>query len=287
MPLFMCLSGYLYGQYTKIKNKKDYLRFIKKKIINLGVPYFVFYIAYIIINMLFSGSVNSQKGLQDILNILTNPISPFWFLYALMIIFLLVPIIESLLKHKKISTFCLLTVLFISSLFFRTKIYAIDIFLQYAVYFYFGVLIIKLKKIRQLNLKNTLINTVLFTILAILCCIAVKQKIINAYIINFIKFILALYGILVSITIFNKLEKNKYFDIMSKYTFPIYLMHTTFSAGIRIVLLKVGIYNFYVHLILGLTLGIVMPIIIAKILEKVKYGNIILYPINTLKILKK
>ena len=278
MPLFMCLSGYLYGKYTKIKDKNDYSKFIKKKIINLGIPYLIFYISYVLINMMFSSSVNSKKGLQDIFNIFTNPISPFWFLYALVVIFILIPIIEKLLNYKEKSIFCLLIILFISSLFFRTKVYAIDIFLRYAVYFYFGVLIIKLKNLRQLNLKSTLINAILFTILAISCCIIGKQKIININIISFIKFILALYGVVVSINIFNKLEKNKYFDVMAKYTFPIYLMHTTFSAGIRIALLKIGIYNFYIHFILGLTLGITMPII-----EKIKYGNIILYPINTIK----
>ena len=73
---------------------------------------------------------------------------------------------------------------------------------------------------------------------------------------------------------------------ITKNTMLIYLMHTTFSAGIRIVLLKIRIENFYLHFILGLLLGILGPIIVAIILEKLKYGNIILYPLKTVKQIK-
>lgn len=79
MPLFMCLSGYIYGKYTKLTSKKEYFLFLKKKLINLGIPYLTFYLLYVLVNMVFSSSVNSQKGIQDILNIFTNPIAPFWF----------------------------------------------------------------------------------------------------------------------------------------------------------------------------------------------------------------
>ena len=64
-------------------------------------------------------------------------------------------------------------------------------------------------------------------------------------------------------------------------------MHTMFSAGIRIVLLKVGVYNFYIHFILGLTMGMLMPVLVTIILEKIKYGEIILYPLKTIKKIKE
>ena len=288
MPLFMCLSGYLYDKYTQITDKKDYFKFVMKKIINLGIPYIFFYVAYVLINMMFSSNVNSNRSFQDILNIFTNPISPFWFLYALTVIFILIPIIEKILKNKYEIIFCILTFFFVLSLYFKTKIYAIDIFAQYAVYFYFGVILVKKIQIKNKKIfPNTFVNSVIFIFLAIMCCSIKKYNILNSSIISLFKLILAFYAIIIIINIFKNVEKNKYFDIILKYTFPIYLMHTTFSAGIRIVLLKIGINNFYIHFILGLLFGITIPIVISYILKITKYGNILLYPLNTMKEIKE
>ena len=285
MPLFMCLSGYLYGKYTKINTKREYLQFVKKKLINLGVPYFIFYLAYVFINMMFSSSVNSQKGIQDILNIFTNPISPFWFLYTLFFIFLLIPIIEKIFKNNVKVLGTVFIVLHIVSIFFDTHIYAINTFLQYGIYFYLGVLLTK-NTFKDIKIGKALINFIFFTAITIAYCVTVKNSFINNEIKNIIKFILAVYGIFASIAIIKSISEQlkniKIYNELSKYTFSIYLMHTTFSAGIRIVLFKLGIYNFYINFILGLALGIIGPTIIAIILSKIKYGNIILYPLNTI-----
>ena len=101
VPLFICISGYLYQ-----KTKKNLLGVViktlyVKKVINLMVPYFVFYIIFISLKLLFSKYVNTEMGISEIINILNRPISPFWFLYALMSLFIITPILEKLLKNKK------------------------------------------------------------------------------------------------------------------------------------------------------------------------------------------
>ncbi len=283
MPLFMCLSGYLYKKYTEIKSFKDYKKFIKKKLINLGIPYLVFYIAYVLINMIFSSSVNSQKGIQDILNILTNPIAPFWFLYTLFFIFLFIPVIEKILKKNNKVIFITLILLHLVNIFFNTNIYAIDKFMEYALYFYIGAIMAN----HNIEVRNILGNILTFTALALGYSFIKRYDIINEKILSIISSVLAVYGMIAFIQLFrkysDKLEKVRLNNFISKYTFPIYLMHTTFSAGTRIFLLKVGINNFYIHFTVGLIAGMLGPIVIAKILEKIKYGNVILYPINTIK----
>lgn len=47
---------------------------------------------------------------------------------------------------------------------------------------------------------------------------------------------------------------DKGISFLAKYTMPIFLMHTLFAAPLRTVLLKVGITNGVVHVILGLEL---------------------------------
>ena len=92
MPLFMCMSGMLYHKRTQIKTVKEYKKFELKKIINLLVPYATFYSITMALNMLFSSSVNTPKGIKEWLGIFNNPITPYWFLYALLSIFIIVPI---------------------------------------------------------------------------------------------------------------------------------------------------------------------------------------------------
>lgn len=290
MPLFMCLSGYLYKKYTAINSWKEYFTFLKKKLINLGIPYIVFYLAYVFINMIFSSSVNSQKGMADILNILTNPMPPFWFLYALFFIFLVVPLLEKVMKDNKMIIFAVAVLVHILNIYLKTEIYAIDIVAEYFIYFYLGAILVGNLKEKN-RTKFTIIHTITFFLTALLYCFVIKEQIINTKIMQILKMLLAILGTLVSIQIFrdltNRIAKQKILNEISKNTFPIYLMHTTFSAGIRIVLLKIGIENFYIHFILGLALGILGPIIVAKILEKIKYGNIVLYPLKTLKEVRK
>lgn len=290
MPLFMCLSGYLYKKYTKINSWKEYFSFLKKKLINLGIPYLVFYLVYVFINMIFASNVNSQKGIEDILNILTNPMPPFWFLYALFFIFLVTPLLEKVSKNNKKIVFVIAIFLHIINIYLKTEIYAIDIVAEYLVYFYLGAILVNRLKERS-KTKNVIIYTITFILLALLYCFMIKEQIIDNRILQILKILLAILGTLVSIQIFKNLTdviaKQKILNEISKNTFAIYLMHTIFSAGIRIVLLKLEITNFYLHFVLGLLIGILGPIVVAKILEKIKYGNVILYPLKTLKEVRK
>ncbi len=74
---------------------------------------------------------------------------------------------------------------------------------------------------------------------------------------------------------------------LSRYHFPIYLMHTIFTAGVRILMQKAGMHNYWLHVAVGMLAGIAAPIFIAKIMEKTGWMNIVLYPSQTVKKLKQ
>ena len=286
MPLFMCLSGYLYNKSSKIKSINEYLDLIKKKFINLGVPFFIFYVFYVILNMIFSSNVNSQKGISDILNMLSNPIPPYWFLYALFFIFLFVPLFEKIFKNNRAIIMLIFSVLHIINFYIKTNIYAIDIVMEYAIYFYLGVILNNIINL-SFELKNIIIMLVVFVFLANLYCYYKLNNVLNINILNIAEFFLAIFGVLTIILflkyLFQHKHKIKILDFVSRYTFPIYLMHTIFSAGIRILTLKLNIVNFYFHFILGFFAGIIGPILITKLLEKSGFGLFVLYPLKTIK----
>lgn len=61
-------------------------------------------------------------------------------------------------------------------------------------------------------------------------------------------------------------------------------MHTIFAAGLRSVLLKLSITNGTVHIVLGLIISFLGPVIATVIIERIKYLDFILYPNKYIKI---
>ena len=64
----------------------------------------------------------------------------------------------------------------------------------------------------------------------------------------------------------------------AKYTMSIFLMHKLFAAPMRSVLLKVGIENAVIHVVMGVVISFVGPIIAAWIMKKTKWLEFFLYP---------
>lgn len=68
----------------------------------------------------------------------------------------------------------------------------------------------------------------------------------------------------------------------SKYTMPIFLMHTLFAAPCRILLIRLGITNAAVHVCAGIVISFAGPIAAMIILEKIKL-DFLVYPGKLIK----
>ena len=73
-------------------------------------------------------------------------------------------------------------------------------------------------------------------------------------------------------------KRTKALKFFSKYTMPIFLMHTIFAAGFRAILLKLQINSFVVHTAVGVSMSIIGPIIAAIVMEKTVILEFFLYP---------
>ena len=76
------------------------------------------------------------------------------------------------------------------------------------------------------------------------------------------------------------------FTFLSKYTMPIFLMHTLFAAPMRSFLLKIGIEHVTLHILLGLGVSFLGPIIATWIMKKSKWLEFFLYPNKFIKELR-
>jgi len=151
--------------------------------------------------------------------------------------------------------------------------------MKFGIYFYLGKFI-SLKN----NNKYTVCN-LLYVILYLVFALGyyfIKNNL-NLLTNEIIRFIFALFGIYIFVGLFKNINHSKVLDTFKKYTFQIYLLHTIFAAGIRIVLLKFGIKDYFIHFMFGMFFSIYMPVLISKISEKIKYTNFLFYPTKTIE----
>lgn len=287
MPLFMCMSGYLHYKTKKDFSWKNYKEFVIKKSINFLIPYLTFYLLYLGINRIFSSSVNTPIGINELVGIINNPMPPYWFLYALLSIFIIIPLIEKGLKNNKKRIFGILLLLKIISIFFTTEIYFVDSFMENVIYFYLGTFVKdRTNKEKNKKIKNNAINII--SVLTYICVsLIIYNSCINDTISMLMNIVLAIIGVFICVNIFSNINSSKILDTFKKYTFQIYLTHTIFAAGMRIILLKLNITNYFIHLILGLVASIYIPVALSVISEKIKYTQIFFYPVKTMKELKE
>lgn len=277
VPLFFICSGYLYQKYSKVNSFSQWKSNVLKKVVSLGIPYFVFSIITWIMKSVFSSSVNNEVyGFFETLFL--NPIAPYWYLYALFFLFSITLTFNS----KKSAIFLLIVALalkFVSFTSFECGIYAIQTILSNEIWFVFGMCISYFKLNRLCGNKK-----MLFVAVALAIAFVVSSIFVYAYHISYglVAFSLGVIACVSTMIFAIYFESSKISDLLNsklyKYTLPVFLMHTIFAAGIRAVLFKLSIVNSFVHIVAGISISFIGPIVAAIVMSKVKYLDFILYP---------
>ena len=106
----------------------------------------------------------------------------------------------------------------------------------------------------------------------------------------FVKETVMVLGICASMVFVSLLQKNnsaaKFLGFMNKYSFQIYLLHTIFTAAIRILLIRTGVTSWVVHIALGCIGGIGFSAAAAYIADKMPLLNFLFFPSKEFKRLK-
>lgn len=281
VPLFFICSGFLYQKSNKVHSLKSWSHNIADKLLNLGVPYFTFSIITFLFKTIFSDYVNTQEG--NLLNSLfINPISPYWYLYVLFFLFLLVPCVDS----KKQANILLavavaakiITIVVYDSHFKMPYIFSLaSRFIWFAIGIWLAVYEIEFK-----TNKNKIIMAVSF-ITAVSISIVFYQEY------NSLESIKTVIGILfiTAIVILSQTIDNKFINKLSfkfsEYFMPVYLTHTIFSAGIRSILFKLGITNTVAHIIFGVIAGFIFPVLVYMIAKRIPILQFFFYPKKAIK----
>lgn len=278
VPLFFVCSGFLYQKSNRVHSIKSWSQNVLDKLLNLGVPYFTFSAVTLVFKAVFSDYVNNQEG--DFLTCLfINPIAPYWYLYALFFLFLLVPCVSS----KKQANILLLAAVAAKILNILLYDCCSGINMPYLfsltsrfIWFAIGIWL----AVYEINF-NTRSGKITA---AVSLAAAVILSAVFYYRPNYsetLKFIIGILFVL-AVIIFSQTAKSHFLNRISgkfsEYFMPVYLLHTIFSAGIRAVLLKLDITNAIVHILFGITAGFLLPVLVYKIAKRVPVLQFFFYP---------
>ena len=271
VPLFFICSGYLYQKYSKVNSVSGWCRNVAKKAVALGVPYVTFTTATWVLKKVFSSSVNDQiGGLGDTLFL--HPTAPYWYLYALFFIFLVTPTFSSM-KAAAVG----LIVALVAKVLILTgggySVYAVSTVLSNEIWFVLGMSICTF----NVQLKGKRVQGTIFGLLFIILSIVVYTAEISGSVISFAMGLLACIAVILMVASFWE-KFGRGMDFLARYTMPIFLMHTLFAAPMRSILMKIGIENAVVHVVLGLGISFTGPIVAAWIMKKTKWLEFFLYP---------
>ena len=277
VALFMFLSGVVYKVTGEWKNKKTKLGFIKNKLLNLGVPYVVFSTIYILINS-FVGQTNTSSSVMDILNIWKTPVAQYWFLYALFFLFCIWTVFSGLLKNWQI-TVILVLIGYIAPL-FGVTFGSFDVVFHVALPFGIGTFV-DFSKISKAPvwIKCLIVLVHIFVAIAMILLGCIEMP--------WIKEFMLLFGIYSSIMFISLVQDfkpvSKFLMFMNKYSFQTYLLHTIFTAGVRIVLLKVNVSQWWIHVVAGTICGIAFSVLASVVAKKVKFLDFFFFPTKIIR----
>lgn len=258
VPLFFVCSGFLYQKNSTINNLEKWKANAKKKILSLGIPYLTFSLITWGLKSIFSGSVNTEVN-NLFYDLIVHPLSPYWYLYALFFTFLFVPTFT-----KKSYYLIFMGAAVFLKVFCEIDMYSVLIVVENFVWFLLGMGICLFAYDEKMQRYPKFTGNILL-ILFLMGSIATWLYAVESAVISLVLGMTACLGI----TIISIQNRSK-LGCLSRYTMPVYLMHTIFAAGVRAVLFKLGVDSVAAHFVLGLVASFMGPIIAAEIMKKTK-----------------
>ncbi len=268
MPLFMFISGFLF-YLTKIKKEVPYRLVVTDKLKRLGIPYLFFTIFTLGVKFLLAPFVKRPVSLsfEQLINSSlypgSNPLSEMWFIATLFIIMLSYPLLKAMIADgMKIAL--LLAIGVCLNLFFPDDIplLCLSNVAYMFLFFCLGILCCQYNLTRFAdNLTGLVLSLLLFITASLLP--------------DTPALILNLLGILFSLSLCLNLSKiiPQLFSSFRDYTFQIFLLGIFPQMAIRILYrqLPQSEWSYWGLYLTSILLGIYIPILIAKIIERIKY----------------
>ena len=269
MPLFFLLAGLFFpGTLAKL----NLTRFITSRLIRLIYPLLLWTYLFIGFKLLAGSMANTPIGMEELY---VPPIPGrwhFWFLWALFLIHLSMLPVKPLVVAPRWQGRGLIILLLGSVALYAANLpeqldFWVGPAIRHLPYFVLGMIIGRVCLDARIPARGALAAAVVF-----LLVLAFFPQLYQAGVPYLVTATLLSLG---SVAVFAWLRDRggkamRALAYAGERSMPIFLAHVIFQAAVRVVLLKFGITSLPVHLILGTTAGLILPIILNDVAIRLK-----------------
>lgn len=274
MPLFFFLAGLFVAQSCR---KRGAGAFLISKVKFLVYPYLVWSFLQAGIELLFSAHSHRGITVGDIMGIPYHPLAQFWFLYALLWMYVAYAALHRFGRFTPAALLVVALVLFFFPV--NTEIMALLGFSTGFIFFVFGILARE-----YLGSMETYIAPAWAVVVFLPVFVAVAWYIF-AFVIAptrltdgshpFYFLFLAVSGITLCIWLAQYLARQKclcFIQILGIYSLQIYLVHMLAGVGARIILIHFfQVHNPLLHMVIEVSAGLLVPILVYKTALKMHF----------------
>lgn len=276
VPLFFICSGYLYLRAPRKDTPAATGGRILHRIVSLGIPYIIFSVITWLLKAVLSSSVNNPSKFSLLETLFLEPLSPYWYLYVLLLFQLLIPRLRSfkgilalLITAAVLSIGCDLLPLQSTLLIYLSS---------NMVWFVAGMFLASVSAPPLSHRLMLIIGALLGAVFIALSVFVSLQSI------SFpgLSSLMGLLGCTATLLVFSSAAHSSAAPSKStqlaSLTYPIFMLHTLFAAPVRILLQKLGINAVPIHIAAGLAISFIGPVLTLYISRLIKPVDFMLYP---------
>lgn len=266
MPLFFLLSGMFFVRSVR---HRELPGFVFGKVFTLVYPYFLWSAVLIVVNALSAGLVNKPFSLSAVWSLPVQPVGPFWFLYALFFVQAIGVALFGLLRASAWTAVGVGLLLSTASSFVEPSM--LHEILFHFLFFAAGAALMESARVERLPVDGRFAAVCAVLYLAGLALALPSGLPFSAPALVPLSFlgIAAVIGLSHVCTVPPAARRLGWLTALGRASMAIYVMHTLFTAGTRILLLKgLGIASLPVHLTCGMAAGLLCPMMVHAVIRR-------------------
>lgn len=268
MPLFMFLSGFLYGAAPLPGNLNDYITLVRKKAARLLLPYFSITVLYLFAKGAGGLFVDLQHPVHEsaLVAVLTNPLDGLapllWFVYVLFEVFLIFPIMATVIRYRLM----LVAVLFGLSMIPWPRVFLLKTLFRMLPYFAMGYYCMEARIFGRLH--SLALGLMFAAVFLIGYQTGVPWMALGGFSLG--PYVMGLAGILACVFLCKALNSSFPLAVsIGAYSASIYLLHGLAMGPVRVLLFEVistPAAIFPLMAVIVCSAGLVFPIVVGKFL---------------------
>ena len=269
MPLFFFLSG-LFAVYSY---RKGFLSFSESKLRTILYPFVIWSLILGMIQVKMAAYVNHPlPSGHSPLFFLLRPVEQMWFLQALFLMYVSFALAQKLAIPPKWFFFLSAVLALIGSLFIHEE--TVKKILFHFVFFGAGVSLHSGVNARLLGAKTGPLLAVSSAVLCVQLVLVFGLPAAHAFrgsetLMGVVIAFIGIASISAASEVLSRLNSVQWLRVIGQYSMPIFLMHTIFGSGTRIILTRfLHLHNPYIHAGLELAAGVGIPMVIAFALSR-------------------